>query len=447
MGVAADISLGAINGAVAVQYIQAQVGGRGSIWRHRIFGFGGRRRRHGSALARAPRHSSRSPTHPPTHPTQTLALAPLRPLALVVKAVLKEAGLNEVFSGGLSSYCTTLMVMAHLLAAGPDAASPATADCGALLWSFFQRYSREFDYATGAVRVQAGGFGPKLADWFKPDRPAALAVEDAPRSWQRHWVGLLQHRRGEGPVFQGGGRAGCGRCARARRAARAVPPPNLGHRPDRRRVHVCAASPCVVSVRHHGRGRGVGEAAAGCICAPPRRPPRGWRWRPGAGPTPPRAGPPPPRRPCRPHRQSACPPARRACRRGAAPAAAAARTRQVCSRARRQGGRPGAPHQCAQAHGGTAYVDGWWWGWRWRQAWWWIEQEAAQGRVGVKRERGERDNDDLCFCVFGVFVFREFFPHTLSTLGPATGGHVTKKALGLFVLVSSLTKNKKQIST
>lgn len=179
MGVAADISLGAVNGAVAVQYIQAQVGvggANGDIDFLGMVGGGG-----GGARALEPQEQA-APllSHPPTHPPtpQTLALAPLRPLALVVKAVLKEAGLNEVFSGGLSSYCTTLMVMAHLLAAGPDAASPATADCGALLWSFFQLYGREFDYATGAVRVQAGGFGPKLADWFKPDRPAALAVED-----------------------------------------------------------------------------------------------------------------------------------------------------------------------------------------------------------------------------------------------------------------------------
>lgn len=44
------------------------------------------------------------------------AVPPLRPLVLVIKAFLKEACLNEVFTGGLSSFSLTLMVLAHLQA-------------------------------------------------------------------------------------------------------------------------------------------------------------------------------------------------------------------------------------------------------------------------------------------------------------------------------------------
>ena len=69
------------------------------------------------------------------------------------------------------------MVAAHLADAGASAASP-DADCGSLLWSFFQRYGRTFDYEAHAVRVSSGGFGPKLAAWVRGDRAAALAVED-----------------------------------------------------------------------------------------------------------------------------------------------------------------------------------------------------------------------------------------------------------------------------
>ncbi len=59
-----DISLGALNGACAVTWLTAQVAG----------------------------------------------LPPLRPLLLLAKALLKEAGLNEVYTGGISSYALVNMV-------------------------------------------------------------------------------------------------------------------------------------------------------------------------------------------------------------------------------------------------------------------------------------------------------------------------------------------------
>lgn len=50
---------------------------------------------------------------------RAVALLPsLRPLCLVVKALLKERGLNEVFTGGLSSYMLVNMVLAHLACEG-----------------------------------------------------------------------------------------------------------------------------------------------------------------------------------------------------------------------------------------------------------------------------------------------------------------------------------------
>jgi DNA polymerase sigma len=45
-------------------------------------------------------------------------LPPLRPLALAVKALLKERRLNEVWTGGLSSYSLVNMVIAHLQCEG-----------------------------------------------------------------------------------------------------------------------------------------------------------------------------------------------------------------------------------------------------------------------------------------------------------------------------------------
>lgn len=85
--VAVDISVGAVNGACAVQY----------VWR------------------------------------QQQLLPPLRPLTLVVKALLKELSLNEVFCGGISSYCITLMAIAHLQAEGFQVG-------GAILLEFIENF-------------------------------------------------------------------------------------------------------------------------------------------------------------------------------------------------------------------------------------------------------------------------------------------------------------------
>jgi DNA polymerase sigma len=64
----ADISFGAANGAAAVKFLRRQI----------------------------------------------LAVPPLRPLSLVVKAFLRDRGLNEVFTGGIGSYAVVNMVLAHL---------------------------------------------------------------------------------------------------------------------------------------------------------------------------------------------------------------------------------------------------------------------------------------------------------------------------------------------
>jgi hypothetical protein len=77
-GLDVDVCLGAANGAAAVGFVRAQV----------------------------------------------LAVPPLRPLALVVKALLRDRGMGEVFTGGVGSYAVTNMVLAHLQAEGFEAELP-----------------------------------------------------------------------------------------------------------------------------------------------------------------------------------------------------------------------------------------------------------------------------------------------------------------------------------
>ena len=179
-GVAADISLGALNGAAAVELIRKQV----------------------------------------------LAVPPLRPLTLIIKALLREKGLKEVFSGGLSSYTITNMVLAHLQCEGYSIASldvgndsshrdcaqyivqstfdfidelakgtldadltrcgsgsnnnstGRSCDLGVLLYTFLERFGRKFSYARQAVSVRMGGLCGKIGLWRNPRKPWLLAVED-----------------------------------------------------------------------------------------------------------------------------------------------------------------------------------------------------------------------------------------------------------------------------
>lgn len=139
---------------------------------------------------------------------QVRALPPLRPLLLAAKAVLREAGLNEVFTGGLGSYALALLVISHLQAEG--VADPATSamlpsdltaasqppagrqqqqqqlaaatagssgssgeqqwDLGLLLQGFFLRFGALYDYTAEAVVVNRGGVLAKPRQWVQEKR-------------------------------------------------------------------------------------------------------------------------------------------------------------------------------------------------------------------------------------------------------------------------------------
>ncbi|GLI65792.1 hypothetical protein VaNZ11_009411 [Volvox africanus] len=92
---------------------------------------------------------------------QCRAFPPVKPLVLVLKTYLKACRLNEVNSGGLSSYSLTNMVIAHLqeeLKSGHD-----ISDLGETLYTFLLRYGEEHDYSAQAVSVGSGGIVSKMS--------------------------------------------------------------------------------------------------------------------------------------------------------------------------------------------------------------------------------------------------------------------------------------------
>jgi len=145
---------------------------------------------------------------------QVRTLPPLRPLLLGAKAVLRESGLNEVFTGGLGSYSLALLVLSHLQAEGvadpassgmqpADLKSPSNMagvkqhlrqiaaaaagaaaggggsrgrqqgvewDLGLLLQGFFLRFGALFDYTAEAVSVNQGGILRKPRQWVQSKR-------------------------------------------------------------------------------------------------------------------------------------------------------------------------------------------------------------------------------------------------------------------------------------
>lgn len=133
---------------------------------------------------------------------QVQAVPPLRPLALVIRALLKVHGLNEVYTGGLSSYSITWAILAHLQQEGFQIANPSASagilplktlpsyhmmpavsynaqlDLGALLHGFLCRYGLHFNSNEEAVSVLHGGFMQKPASWRNDQKPWLLAVED-----------------------------------------------------------------------------------------------------------------------------------------------------------------------------------------------------------------------------------------------------------------------------
>ncbi|GIL59507.1 hypothetical protein Vafri_14274 [Volvox africanus] len=122
-------------------------------------------------------------------------LPPLRPLCLVVKALLKETGLNEVFTGGLSSYCLVNMMIAHLMCEGFDARG--------ILVSMLPEHPRPAGAATGHLTRVVGGPGleatakrPRRGFCADADAEDAAGVgagvgdgDNGPREAEPDWVG------------------------------------------------------------------------------------------------------------------------------------------------------------------------------------------------------------------------------------------------------------------
>nr|KAG5707516.1 hypothetical protein BaRGS_012020 [Batillaria attramentaria] len=106
----------------------------------------------------------------------------LKYLVLVLKQFLLQRDMNEVFTGGISSYSLTLLAISFLQLHPRADASDANGNLGVLLIEFFELYGRTFNYLRTGIRIKSGGaYVPKEEITKEMDnghRASLLCIED-----------------------------------------------------------------------------------------------------------------------------------------------------------------------------------------------------------------------------------------------------------------------------
>merc|ERR1711935_347913 len=78
-------------------------------------------------------------------------------LVTLLKQFLLTRDLASVFTGGLSSFSITLMVISFLLLHHRKDAHSSKANLGVLLLEFFQLYGQNFNYSDVGISIAGGG--------------------------------------------------------------------------------------------------------------------------------------------------------------------------------------------------------------------------------------------------------------------------------------------------
>ncbi|XP_062834006.1 terminal nucleotidyltransferase 4A isoform X2 [Anolis carolinensis] len=103
-------------------------------------------------------------------------------LILVLKQFLLQRDLNEVFTGGISSYSLILMAISFLQLHPRIDARKLDENLGMLLIEFFELYGRNFNYLKTGIRIKNGGAYVAKEEIMKimtnGYRPSMLCIED-----------------------------------------------------------------------------------------------------------------------------------------------------------------------------------------------------------------------------------------------------------------------------
>ncbi|PWZ03168.1 hypothetical protein BCV70DRAFT_197406 [Testicularia cyperi] len=106
----------------------------------------------------------------------------IRPLIMVIKHLLMQRGMSEVFSGGLGSYSVIIMVISFLQLhpkVQRGEIDPAR-NLGVLLLEFLELYGKNFGYDNCGISIRGRGgyFSKARRGWKDLRRPFMLCIED-----------------------------------------------------------------------------------------------------------------------------------------------------------------------------------------------------------------------------------------------------------------------------
>lgn len=103
-------------------------------------------------------------------------------LVYVLKQFLLERDLNEVFTGGISSYSLILMCISFLQLHPRPEMLNGNGNFGVFLIEFFELYGRKFNYMHTGIRIRDGGRyiskEEMQKDMVDGHRPSLLCIED-----------------------------------------------------------------------------------------------------------------------------------------------------------------------------------------------------------------------------------------------------------------------------
>ncbi|XP_014236265.1 non-canonical poly(A) RNA polymerase PAPD5-like isoform X1 [Trichogramma pretiosum] len=106
----------------------------------------------------------------------------LEKLVMVLKQFLLQRDLNEVFTGGISSYSLILMTISFLQLHPRNNVNNPDVNLGVLLIEFFELYGKKFNYVKTGIRVKGGGTyiskEEVQKDMVDGYRPSLLCIED-----------------------------------------------------------------------------------------------------------------------------------------------------------------------------------------------------------------------------------------------------------------------------
>ena len=98
-------------------------------------------------------------------------------MMILLKYILKQKQMNEVYTGGIGSFALFLLIVSFLQQHDESRLEPPIDE---LLIDFCELYGSEFNYISTGICVNDGGsyFSKDRRGWLNEDQPHLLSIQD-----------------------------------------------------------------------------------------------------------------------------------------------------------------------------------------------------------------------------------------------------------------------------